>query len=179
MSHQTVHITNHPQPLLTEKKDLSTFWKLVIAVGICETVGITSGLLSRSGMDVWFKTLDKPSFNPPAYLFGPVWTTLYLLMGISLWIVWKSGASESKKRGAIYVFAVQLFINFWWSILFFKFHSIGYALLNIVLLDIAILITIFYFARISRLAGWLLVPYILWVYFATVLNYNFFTINIQ
>jgi translocator protein len=179
MSNQATNVTTNPQPLLTEKKVISTFWKLVIAVLICETVGIVSGFLSQGSMTTWFASLQKPSWNPPAYLFGPVWTILYLLMGISLWLVWKSGAPEAKKTRAMSVFGIQLFFNFCWSILFFKFQSPALALIDIVLLGLTILITISYFARISRLAAWLLFPYILWVYFATVLNYTIWTTNIN
>lgn len=179
MSNQTTNITTNSKPLLIEKKGISSFWKLIIAVLICETVGIVSGFLSQGSMTTWFATLQKPSWNPPAYLFGPIWTVLYLLMGISLWLVWKNGAPEAKKTRAMSVFGVQLFFNFCWSILFFKFQSPALGLIDILLLGLTILVTISYFARISRLAAWLLVPYVLWVYFATVLNYTLWTNNIN
>lgn len=153
-------------------------WKLIVAIVICEGVGIISGLLSRSEMNTWFATLAKPSWNPPAYLFGPVWTTLYLLMGVSLWIIWKSDTiAIKKKRNAINIFAVQLFLNFWWSILFFKLHQPGLAFIDILLMLITILLTIYQFFKISKLAAWLLVPYISWVIFASVLNYTIWKMN--
>jgi translocator protein len=164
---------------MTIEKGISSFWKLIIAILICESVGIVSALLSQMGMNTWFTSLQKPTWNPPAYLFGPVWTVLYLLMGVSLWEVWKSSAPEAKKTRAMSVFGLQLFFNFCWSILFFKFQSPAFALIDILLLGITILLTISYFARISRLAAWLLVPYILWVYFATVLNYTLWATNIN
>jgi benzodiazapine receptor len=102
---------------------LSSTWKFVIAILLCESIGITSGLLASASNNQWFDTLSKPTWNPPAYLFGPVWTTLYLLMGISLGIIWCNKATELHKRNAYYLFATQLFLNFWWSIFFFHFHS--------------------------------------------------------
>ena len=85
-------------------------------------------------MNPWFETLNKPSWNPPAYLFAPVWTRLYLLMGISLWLIWKSNTPAPQKINLIILFSLQLFLNFWWSIIFFKFHSPALALLNIILM---------------------------------------------
>lgn len=162
---------------MVEKNTLSSFWKLVIAIFICEATGIVSGLLSQSDLNTWFSTLHKPTWNPPGYLFGPVWTLLYLLMGISLWLIWKSDAPEPKKTKAQLVFALQLFLNFWWSILFFNLHSPAWAFFNIIFMIVTILITIFLFASISRKAAWLLVPYISWVCFAAILNYSIWKMN--
>ncbi len=156
---------------------ISPFWKIVIAILICEATGIVSGLISQADMNPWFDTLNKPSWNPPGAVFAPVWTTLYLLMGISLGLVWKSSAPEPEKKAAEYLFAAQLFLNFWWSIVFFKFHSLGGAFLIIVLMIITIIWTIFKFAPISRAASWLLVPYISWVCFASILNYTIWSLN--
>lgn len=156
---------------------ISSVWKLVVSIVICEAVGIVSALLSQPGTNTWFDNLNKPSWNPPAYLFGPVWTLLYLLMGVSLWLIWKSEAPSQQKRSAIMIFSFQLFLNFWWSILFFKLHSPLMALVDIVLMVIAILFTIFRFASISCSAAWLLVPYISWVCFATLLNYTIWAMN--
>ena len=157
--------------------ELSSTWKFIIAVVICQAVGIASGLLTQNEMSTWFSTLNKPSWNPPAYLFAPVWTTLYFLMGVSLWLVWKCNAPETQKLRAELTFALQLFLNFMWSILFFKCHSPLLALFDIFLMIIVILMTIGRFARISRLAAWLLVPYLMWVCFATVLNYRIWAMN--
>ena len=112
---------------------LSPFWKWIIAVALCEATGIVSALLSQTYMNVWFDNLNKPSWNPPDYVFGPVWTFLYLLMGTALWLVWKSDAPEPEKKNAEWMFACQLFLNFWWSILFFRFHSPGLAFAEIIL----------------------------------------------
>jgi translocator protein len=156
---------------------LSNFWKLVVSILICEAVGAVSAIFTRTEIQGWYSTLNKPSFNPPSYLFAPVWTSLYLMMGVSLWLIWKSDAPEVRKRNAIFIFSLQLFFNFWWSILFFKLHSPAYALVDIILMMITILITIFSFSKISRIASWLLVPYISWVSFATLLNYSIWLLN--
>jgi translocator protein len=163
--------------ITTKSNELSSQWKFIIAVFICEAVGIVSGLLTQNEMTTWFSSLNKPSWNPPGYLFGPVWTFLYLLMGISLWLVWKSNAPETQKLRAELTFALQLFLNFMWSILFFKCHSPALALVDIILMIVTILMTIGRFARMSRLAAWLLIPYLMWVCFATALNYKIWSMN--
>ncbi len=160
-----------------KKPEPSSFSKAVISVLLCEAVGIASGLLSRDGMASWFDTLNKPSWNPPSWLFGPVWTTLYFMMGLALWLVWKSDSPEPQKQTALRLFALQLFFNFWWSLLFFHFHSPGLALVDILLMVATITATIFQFAPISRAAAWLLVPYLSWVCFATILNYTIWAMN--
>lgn len=162
---------------MNSSKNISPFWKLIIAIIICEGVGITSGLISSAEMNSWFATLNKPTWNPPSYLFAPVWTTLYFLMGISLWLIWKNNAPELNKRNAYYLFATQLFLNFWWSIIFFKFHSPAFALLDIIAMLVLITLTIISFSKFSKPAAWLLVPYIAWVSFATILNYSIWNLN--
>ncbi len=157
--------------------NVSPTWKFIIAILVCESAGIGSGLLASASNNVWFDTLNKPGWNPPSYLFGPVWTTLYLLMGISLGIIWNNKAPEQSKRNAYFLFAVQLFLNFLWSILFFRFHSTAFALLDIMLMIIAIILTMFRFSTFSKPAAWLLVPYISWVSFATILNYSIWNLN--
>ena len=157
--------------------------KLFICILICEGTGIISSLLSNVKDNAWFDTLLKPSWNPPAYLFAPVWTILYLMMAISLWMIWSRESSSSTaqerkiKSTAFGLFAAQLFLNFWWSIIFFKFHSTTFALVDIVLMVITIGITIYYFAKISTKAAALLIPYIAWVSFATMLNFKIFLLN--
>jgi translocator protein len=163
--------------ITTKSNELSPTWKFIIAIFICEAVGITSGLLTQNDTITWFSTLNKPSWNPPAYLFGPVWTTLFLLMGISFGLVWTSNAPETQKMRAEITFAVQLFLNFMWSILFFRCHSPALAFADILLMIVAILVTISRFAKISKTAAWLLIPYLAWVCFATVLNYSIWMLN--
>lgn len=162
------------------KNELSAQWKFIIAFMVCQAVGIIAGLLTQNEMSTWFSTLNKPSWNPPAYLFAPVWTLLYFLMGTSLWLIWKNNtAPETQKMRAMVTFAFQLFLNFMWSILFFKCHSPALAFIDITLLTIAILVTIGRFARMSKLAAWLLLPYLLWVCFATLLNYRIWSMNMS
>lgn len=156
---------------------LSATRKFIIAILLCESIGIISGLLASANNNLWFDTLNKPTWNPPGYLFAPVWTTLYFLMGISLWLIWKSKVPELNKRNAYYLFTVQLVLNFWWSIIFFKFHSPAFAFLNIIAMVVVILVTIVSFSKFSKLAAWLLVPYIAWVSFATFLNYSIWILN--
>jgi len=154
-----------------------SIWKLIISVAICESTGIMSSLLSSAIMNPWFNSLNKPSWNPPAYIFGPVWSLLYLLMGISLWLVWKSNKHSDKKEVAITFFVIQLLLNFWWSLLFFKFHSPALALVDILLLVLLILFTMIQFFPISKIAFYILIPYVFWVGFATALNYSIWVLN--
>ncbi len=158
-------------------KKLSPTWKFIIAILLCESIGIVSGLLVSANNNPWFDALNKPTWNPPAYLFGPVWTTLYLLMGISLGIIWNNNSTEQSKRKAYFLFAFQLFLNFWWSIIFFHFNSSALALFDIILMVIIIILTIFSFSAFSKPAAWLLVPYLAWVSFATILNFVIWNLN--
>lgn len=156
---------------------LNNTWKLVLSIALCEVTGFLSGWIGSADNNEWFNNLDKPWWNPPGSLFAPVWTGLYLLMGISLWLVWKSNTDSIIKKPALRYFGLQLSLNFFWSILFFRFQSPGWAFADIILLFIAIFITIFQFASISRLAAWLLVPYISWVSFASCLNFAIWRMN--
>ena len=149
--------------------------KLLISIGVCELAGIAGSFFTVSSIPTWYSTLIKPALNPPAWIFGPVWVTLYALMGISLWLVWRSNSSE--KRRAIWLFIVQLVLNAIWSPIFFGAHSISNALAVIVLLWAAIVLTILIFKRISKPAAWLLLPYILWVSFAAYLNFAIWILN--
>ncbi len=160
-------------------KRISSTWKLVISIAICEAVGIVSALVSNTNTDnyQWFETLIKPTWNPPSYLFGPVWSILYLLMGISFWLVWKANIPNTIKIRAASIFVLQLIFNFCWSLLFFKYHSPFYALMDITLMIVTITITMFTFSSINRKAVYLLIPYILWVSFAALLNFNIWILN--
>jgi tryptophan-rich sensory protein len=151
--------------------------KLIIAILIPLAVGSISGLFTKSAVVGWYAHAVKPSFNPPNWIFAPVWTTLYILMGIALFLVWKTEADKMVKQTAIILFAVQLTFNFLWSFIFFKLQQPGWALVEIAAMWIAILFTILWFAKISAPAAWLLVPYISWVSFATVLNYYIWKLN--
>jgi tryptophan-rich sensory protein len=151
--------------------------KLIFSLVLCIGTGAIAGLItSGESSGEWFMSLNKPSFQPPGWVFGPVWTTLYTLMGVSLWLVRRSVATHQRNI-AISVFFVQLVFNFLWSIIFFRWHMIGWALVDIIILWLLILVTIILFGKISRTAAWLLVPYFLWVSFAMVLNWSIWSIN--
>ena len=158
---------------------LAGTWKFIIAILLCEGIGITSGLLASANNNLWFATLKKPTWNPPGYLFGPVWGTLYLFMGISLALIWNNQTSKQSKRKSYILFAIQLTLNFLWSILFFNFHSPLLALIDIILMIVTITLSIFSFANFSKPAAWLLVPYLAWVLFAAVLNFTIWKLNIN
>ena len=156
---------------------MSRIAKLIISILIPLVVGFTSSFFTASGVSTWFQTIEKPSWNPPNWLFAPVWTSLYILMGISLFLIWKNKFDQQKKRTALILFAFQLLLNFLWSFIFFGQHQIGWALADIVVLWLALLATIFAFAPLNRTAAWLLVPYISWVSFAALLNFSIWTLN--
>lgn len=151
--------------------------KLILSILLPLAIGALSGFFTVTGVGSWYQTIQKPSWNPPNWIFGPVWTSLYILMGIALYLVWKSDAAPALKRMAILLFSVQLVLNFFWSLIFFNQHAIGWALVEIIILWLAILVTIFVFARISNAAAWLLVPYISWVSFASILTYTIWKLN--
>ena len=151
--------------------------KLVIAIVIPQLVAAGGAYFTVTGRDSWYQQLEKPEWNPPGWVFGPVWTVLYVLMGIAFYLVWTSVEAGGKKRTAMVFWGLQLFFNFLWSFLFFGQQLIGWALADIMLLWLLILLTIFAFARIHKLAAWLLVPYISWVSFAGILNYTIWQLN--
>jgi tryptophan-rich sensory protein len=140
-------------------------------------VGISNAVTSSSLSD-WYPNLIKPAWNPPSWLFGPVWTVLYLMMGVSSWLVWREGPRHpAGVKQALVWYAVQLGLNALWSIFFFGMRQIGIALVDIIVLWITLLITIIKFWRIRPIAGWLMVPYLLWVTFATSLNSTIWWLN--
>jgi translocator protein len=151
--------------------------KLIISILIPLLVGSTAGFFTSAGVNGWYAAATKPWFNPPNWLFAPVWTTLYIMMGIALFLVWKSDADKTVKPAAIILFAVQLILNFFWSFIFFKTQQLGWAFAEIIAMWIMILFTILWFGKISSAAAWLLVPYISWVSFASVLNYALWKLN--
>lgn len=151
--------------------------KLIISIAIPLLVGAIAGMFTASGVDGWYAIANKPWFNPPNWIFAPVWTALYVMMGIACYLVWKSDANQSIKKAALLFYAFQLLINFFWSFIFFKMQQPGWALAEIVLMWVLIFCTIIWFGKISSLAAWLLVPYISWVSFATVLNYSIWKLN--
>ena len=151
---------------------------LFSSIIICQLAGIIGSIFTAPSIPLWYTSLNKPSFSPPNWLFAPVWTTLYLLMGISLFLVWRKGLKEKDIKIAFAVFIFQLILNSLWSFLFFGLESPFAAFIEIIFLWIAILISIILFSRISKAAAILLIPYILWVGFASVLNFAFWRLNI-
>lgn len=150
---------------------------IIIAVSVCLLIGFLSGFATQSSVDTWYATLNKPSFNPPNWLFAPVWTLLYLLMGIAAGIVWAKGFYHVWVKTALYYFGFQLLFNALWSIVFFGFRNPFWALLVILILLVLILYTIKWFKIVSRPAAYLLIPYLLWVAFAMLLNYKIWELN--
>ncbi|HUC02105.1 MAG TPA: TspO/MBR family protein [Candidatus Paceibacterota bacterium] len=151
--------------------------KLIIAVVVSEAAGVIGSIFTVSAIPIWYATLAKPALNPPAWIFGPVWTTLYLLMGIAAFLVWRKGWNSKGVKAALSLFAIQLILNALWSIIFFGLHSPAWALIEIIAMWIVIVATITAFSKISRSAAWLLAPYILWVSFALYLNYSIWRLN--
>jgi tryptophan-rich sensory protein len=144
--------------------------QLVVALAVPLLVGGISGVATAQGVRDWYPTLVKPSFNPPAWVFGPVWTVLYLMMGLAAYLVWKRGWGDGMVRTALALFALQLVLNGLWSVLFFGLRSPGAALADILLLWVAIVATLVSFWRLTPTAGLLLLPYLAWVTFAAALN---------
>lgn len=149
--------------------------KFVISITICQFAGIIGSIFTASSVTNWYVTLEKPDFTPPGWIFAPIWVILYFLMGISLYLLWISKTKDNRK--AFTAFAVQLILNASWSFLFFGLKSPLYGLIDILFLLAAIILTILFLYKISVLATALLVPYLVWVVFATVLNYNILLLN--
>lgn len=156
---------------------LNNFSKLVIAIGVSELAGVIGAFFTTPAISGWYATLAKPEPAPPNWIFGPVWTTLYALMGVTAFLIWKEGLERRGVKVALGIFIGQLVLNTLWSIIFFGLQSPGGAFIEIILLWLAILATIIAFHKISRPAAWLLVPYILWVSFAAYLNYSIWMLN--
>lgn len=151
--------------------------KLFISVGICQGAGVIGSLFTVAAIPTWYRTLVKPSFSPPNWVFGPVWITLYTLMGISLYRVWTKGLNTRKVREALFWFGAQLTLNSLWSVIFFGRHDIGGALAAIILLWCLIYQTMRKIFAVDRIATYLLLPYLAWVSFAMYLNYSLYLLN--
>ncbi|MCX6721940.1 MAG: tryptophan-rich sensory protein [Candidatus Staskawiczbacteria bacterium] len=174
--------------------------KLIISIIICELAGVIGAIYTTPQIDSWYKTLSKPFFNPPSWIFGPVWTILFVLMGISLYLVWsknwepKNDISSKKIKmwnplskkfysgswrriNIILIFATQLFFNVAWSVIFFGMNFPGLAFFELLMLWLAVAFTVINFYRVSKTAAWLLLPYMLWISFAGILNFSIFLLN--
>lgn len=157
---------------------LKNVGKLIASVGICQLAGIIGSVFTAPEIAGWYQALQKPSFAPPGWAIGAVWIALFTLMGISLYLVWQRGVgNEGVKKGLI-IFGIQLGLNIFWSYLFFGLHSPFFAFVEIIFLWFAILIAIYQFLKIDKTAAYLLIPYILWVSFATYLNFLIWKFNL-
>ncbi len=151
--------------------------RLIAAVVLTNLAGIAGSFFTATSLGSWYDMLQKPWFNPPGWVFAPVWTALYVLMGIALYLVWMEGTQRTDVRFALGIFAVQLALNALWSYFFFGLRSVFFGFLEICVLWIAIVFTIVMFARVRRDAALLLVPYIAWVTFAAILSYSILLLN--
>ena len=151
--------------------------KLVASLAIVYAAAAVGGAVTAPAIGTWYRSLAKPSFNPPNWVFGPAWTVLFTLMGIALFLVWRTSDSTAEVGSELSIFGVQLVLNVLWSVLFFGLKMPLAALVDIVLLWIAIILTIRSFVRVSRVAGLMLVPYAAWVAFAAALNLAVWRLN--
>lgn len=151
--------------------------KLLVSIAICELAGIIGSVFTLSAIPTWYAALVKPSFSPPNYIFGPVWTTLYALMGIAVYLIWQKGLQKKIVRNALIIFSVHLILNILWSIIFFGLKNIGLALVEIILLWTTLIIVIYKFRRIDPRTTVLLLSYLAWSTFAVYLNYSVWTLN--
>ena len=156
---------------------ISNPFKLITSLLVCQLAGLIGSLFTMSKIPNWYMTLNKPELAPPNWIFGPVWTTLFVLMGIALYMVWKQGTDKKDVKIALYIFGTQLILNVLWSIIFFGLENPGSAFVEIISLWISILLSIIYFYRINKTAGYLLIPYIAWVSFASYLNFMIWGLN--
>lgn len=157
---------------------LKNILKLVFAVLFCQAAGFVGSLFTAPAISTWYASLTKPILNPPNWVFAPVWTILYFLMGVAAFLIWRRGCRRKDVRAALGIFFVQLILNSFWSFIFFGLHSPSGALVEIIFLWLFIFLTIAVFMRISKFAAVLLLPYILWVSFAAWLNYSIWQLNL-
>ncbi len=155
---------------------MKNFFKLTGSIFVCFLPGIIGGFITAKNIYPWFSFLKKPFFSPPSWVFSPVWTMLYILMGVSLFLVLKAENSKDKIQGTIF-FGIQLVLNGLWSIVFFGLHNILLAFIVIIFLLLFILLSILKFFNVSKNAAYLLIPYLLWVSFASILNFSLYILN--
>lgn len=164
--------------IIFNKKIMGKATKIAIMIALCLAVGFLSGYATRSGVDEWFRYVEKPFFNPPSWVFSPVWTILYIMMGTAAGIVWsKIEENRPLVRRALIFFGIKLALNGLWSILFFGLRNPLLALIEIVILWLMIYETMNQFRKIDKTAGYLFIPYLAWVSFATILNGSIWWLN--
>ncbi len=152
-------------------------WQQLLAlIVLCEGVGLLGGFWTGPEIPGWYRTLAKPSFNPPGWIFGPVWTTLYLLMAVAAWLVFNASASSARTLG-LFLFIFQLVLNLAWSWIFFRKHAIGAAAIEVAILWLSIGATTIVFSQVSATSAWLIAPYWAWVTFASILNASIWHLN--
>lgn len=157
---------------------MNKYFKILILVATCLAIGYLSGIVTRASIVTWYAVIQKPSFNPPNWIFAPVWTTLYVFMGFAGGLVWdKIDENRAEVKKALTFFAIQLALNALWSLLFFGLKNPLLAVIEIALLALMVYETMVVFFKINKLAGWLFVPYLLWVCFAAVLNASIWWLN--
>ncbi len=153
-----------------------TILKFIVSLIIPLGLGSVAGMVTSEAIPEWYASLNRPSFSPPSWLFGPVWTAIYILLGISLFLVWKRPSGADRNR-ALLVFVVQMVLNFAWTFIFFYFKMLQLALIEIVVLWLSILVMMLWFYKVKPLAAYLNIPYFLWVSFATVLTAGYYYLN--
>jgi benzodiazapine receptor len=151
--------------------------KFIFAIALCEVAGVIGSLFTFSAIPTWYASLVKPPFNPPSWIFGPVWIALYALMGLSLYLILSYGFKKKGIKTALNLFTLQLIANVLWSIIFFGMKNIQLALIEIIILLVLVLLTILKFYKINKEAAYLLIPYFLWGSFATFLTYSIWILN--
>lgn len=154
----------------------SNITKLIISILIPLALGAIAGRFTAQAVPEWYASLSRPSFNPPIWIFGPVWTVLYILLGISLYLIWRQNP-DKERNNALRIFSLQMFLNFIWSFVFFYFNYIGLALIIIIGLWLSIVFMLISFYKLKPLATYINIPYLLWVTFASVLNAGYFILN--
>lgn len=160
-----------------DQKKRFQFLPFAINIFIALVFGVLGGLITINSVRTWYPGIQKPSFNPPNWLFGPVWSTLFIIIGISAYLIWTKRDRIVHFPRTVAIYFIQLILNLAWSFLFFYNHLIGAALIEIVALLVVIAINGIVFYKIDKIAGLLFIPYFLWVSFATFLNYNIFILN--
>lgn len=173
----------HSEPHSTSSFKKGLWWKILISAIVFLGLGTLSGLSTMTEIRNWYETLDKPFFTPPNWLFGPTWTILYILMGGSFGLIWQVAAKgrypiivKFAKRGLI-IFGIHFLFNLLWTPVFFGFHQVGLALVVIIFILAFIIILIRHFFRLDRVAAFLLIPYLIWVTYATMLNIGILILN--
>jgi tryptophan-rich sensory protein len=156
---------------------LKNILKLLASIIVCQAAGVVGSFFTIRSVDTWYASINKPFFNPPNSVFGPVWLALYFLMGFSLFLVWQKGLGGNYEKRAFTIFIIHLALNSFWSFAFFGCQSPIAGLIVIILLWLTILWLIISFYKISRAAAILLIPYILWVSFAAILNSAIYLLN--